>query len=146
MQFTSRKTIGGRAWLSIGLTSADQEKALVLWGNTSMGLLLHWWDANKQQSGRGSIGKSALQSLPVLDVTALTPQQLDEAARLFDAMSDLELLPFHQIDTDPVRQELDEKFARNVLGLPEAALAPGGPFELLRLKLAREPSIRGHKS
>ena len=57
MQFTPRKTIGGRAWLSIKLSSVDQEKALVLWANTSLGLLLHWWHGNKQQPGRGSIGK-----------------------------------------------------------------------------------------
>jgi hypothetical protein len=30
MQFTPRKTIGGRAWLSIRLSSVEQEKALVL--------------------------------------------------------------------------------------------------------------------
>ena len=53
MQFTPRKTIGGRAWLSISLSSVDQEKALVVWANTSLGLLLHWWHANKQQREGG---------------------------------------------------------------------------------------------
>ena len=86
MQFTPRKTIGGHAWLSIGLSSVDQEKALVLWANTSLGLLLHWWHANKQQPGRGRIGKSMLQTLPILDVTALEPRLLAEAVKLFDAM------------------------------------------------------------
>ena len=47
MQFTPRKTIGGRAWLSILLKSKDLEKALVLWANTSLGLLLRWWHSNK---------------------------------------------------------------------------------------------------
>jgi hypothetical protein len=40
MQFTPRKSIGGRAWLSISLETAEREKALVLWANTSLGLLL----------------------------------------------------------------------------------------------------------
>ena len=53
MQFTPRRTIGGRAWLSIRLSSVEQEKALVLWANTSLGMLLHWWHSNKQQSGKG---------------------------------------------------------------------------------------------
>jgi len=145
MQITPRRTIGGRAWLSIRLSSVEQEKALVLWANTSLGMLLHWWHANKQQSGRGSVGKTTLQSLPVLDVTALTPKQLAEAVKLFDGMSEQELLPLHEIDTDPVRKELDEKFARNVLGLSDSILAPGGPLEVLRMKLSREPSIRGYK-
>lgn len=51
MQFTPRKTIGGRAWLSIRLSSIEQEKALVLCANTSLGILLRWWHSNKQQSG-----------------------------------------------------------------------------------------------
>jgi hypothetical protein len=75
MQFTPRRTIGGRAWTSISLTSEDQEKALVLWGNTSLGLLVHWWIANRQQSGRGNITPNVLEILPVLDVTALTADQ-----------------------------------------------------------------------
>jgi hypothetical protein len=42
MQFTPTRTIGGRAWISIRLKTAEQEKALVLWANTSIGLLLHF--------------------------------------------------------------------------------------------------------
>ena len=145
MQFTSRKTIGGHAWLSIRLSSVDQEKALVLWANTSLGLLLHWWHANKQQSGRGRIGKSMLHTLPILDVTALEPKLLAEAVKLFDAMSGQPLSPLHELDSDPVRKALDEAFARNVLKLPESILASGGPLELLRMKLSKEPSIRGSK-
>lgn len=146
MQFTPRRTIGGRAWISIRLSSAEQEKALVLWANTSLGLLLHWYNANKQQSGRGSIGVSALQNFPILDVTALTPQQLGEAVRLFDTMGEMDLLPLHYLDSDAVRRELDEKFAQQVLGLPASVLALGGALELLRMKLAQEPSVRGHKN
>jgi hypothetical protein len=120
MQFTPKKTIGGTAWLSIRLSSVGQEKTLVLWANTTLGLLLRWWHSNKQQAGRGRIGKSALQTLPVLDVTALTPKQIKEAVRIFDAMSGQQLLPLHEIDKDPVRKELDEQFARTVLGLAES--------------------------
>lgn len=145
MQFTPRRTIGGRAWLSLSLSAVDQEKALVLWANTSLGLLLHWWYANKQQPGRGSMGKSALQDLPVLDVGALKPKQLANAVKVFDVMSKRPLLPLHEIDKDPVRREMDEKFALTVLDLPESIYKPGGPLELLRMKLSREPSIRGQK-
>jgi hypothetical protein len=145
MQFTPRKTIGGVAWLSIRLSSSEQEKALVLWANTSLGLLLRWWHSNKQQSGRGRIGKSTLKTLPVLDVTALNPNQICEAVKLFDAMCGQKLLPLHEIDKDPVRKELDNRFMKDVLGLERNILEPGGPLELLRMKLSQEPSIRGHK-
>jgi hypothetical protein len=145
MQFTPHRTIGGRAWQSIRLSSVEQEKALVLWANTSLGLLLRWWHSNKQQPGRGSISKLALETLPVLDVTALTPSQIDWAVRIFDAMNGQQLLPLHEIDKDPVRKELDEQFARNVLGLAESILSQDGPLEILRMKLGREPSVRGQK-
>jgi hypothetical protein len=145
MQFTPRKTIGGNAWLSIQLSSVEHEKALVLWGNSSLGLLLRWWHSNRQQSGRGRMGKTALYKLPILDVTALTPEQLDNAVKIFDEMCDKKLLPFHEIDKDPVRKELDERFAREVLGVDESILGEDRPLDILRKKLSREPSIRGTK-
>jgi hypothetical protein len=145
MQFTPRRSIGGRAWKSIQLANEEQEKALVLWANTSFGLLLHWWHANKQQAGRGNIGKAALHALPVLDVGSLDHEQLVNAVRIFDEMSKKELRPLHEIDFDPVRAELDTRFGRDVLGLDEAIVKKGGPLELLRMKLSKEPSIRGTK-
>ena len=145
MQFTPRRTIGGRAWISIKLSSVKQEKALVLWANTSMGLLLHWWHANKQQVGRGNIGKSALHRMPILDVAALDVMQLDAAAKLFDAVCGIPLSPLHEMDKDESRKNLDNEFALKVLGLPAKMVEAEGPLELLRMKMAREPSILGHK-
>ncbi|MCF7810882.1 SAM-dependent methyltransferase [bacterium] len=145
MQFTQRRTIGGRAWQTIKLANIEQEKILVLWANTSIGLLLRWWYSNKQQSGRGSISKSVLKALPVLDVTTLTSKQIKEAVKIFDYICNKELLPLHEIDKDPVRKELDELFMIRVLGLKESLFISDGPFELLRMKLSREPSIRGSK-
>jgi hypothetical protein len=145
MQFTPLKTIGGRAWQSIKLASVEQEKALVAWANTSLGMLLRWWHSNKQQAGRGNVGKTAMQSMPIMDVTALTPGQLRKAANLFDDICEKPLLPLHELVRDVVRRELDERFAREVLGWSESIIQPGGPLELLRMKLAQEPSIRGNK-
>lgn len=145
IQYTPRLAIGGRSWISIKMESNVQEKALTAWGNTSFGLLLHWWHANKQQSGRGSIGKTALQDLPVLDVPALPQNRLSIAARIFDEISDKPLRPANEIDQDPVRRELDERFGREVMDLPASLFGSGGAVELLRQKLAREPSIHGGK-
>ncbi len=145
MQFTERKTIGGRAWISIKLSTAELEKALVLWGNTTLGLLMYWWHASKQQAGRGSLAKSALQDLQALDVTALSADQLDRAVQIFDETCQLPLKPLHELDIDENRKTLDRRFYGEVLGLPDAMLADGGPLDILRQKLSREPSIRGSK-
>jgi hypothetical protein len=106
MQFTSRKTIGGHAWTSIKLESAEQEKALVLWANSSLGLLLHWWHANKQQAGRGRIGVSALTSLPVLDVPKLSKDALSKAVAIFDDMKHRELRPVNEIAHCTLRRKV----------------------------------------
>lgn len=146
MQFTPRESIGGVAWISVRLPSVEQEKALVLWGNTTLGLLLRWWHSNKQQAGRGRIGKSALQSLLVLDVSALTGKQLKVATKIFEDLKSEPLLPFHQLDVDPVRQTLDKRFATEILGLPQSLIEPDGPLDLTRKKLAQEPSIHGGRA
>lgn len=146
MQFTPRRTIGGRAWISILLATVEQEKALVAWANTTFGFLLHWYHANKQQSGRGNIGRTALQHLVVLDVTAMTPTQLKAAAGIFDDLKHKRLRPFNELDKDPVRQNVDNRFALEVLGLAASVVQPEGPLELTRTKLAQEPSIRGGKA
>jgi hypothetical protein len=86
-----------------------------------------------------------LHTLPVLDVTALKPKQVAEAVKLFDEISETSLLSIHEIDADTARGVLDTRFTRDVLGLPSSIFGPGGPLELLRMKLSREPSIRGNK-
>ena len=145
MQFTPVRTIGGHAWPSVRLKSEEQEKALVLRGNSTLGLLLHWWHANKQQAGRGRSGISLLETLPVLDVAALSAEALRKAAAIFDDLKGQPMLTVNEIDRDDVRAHLDERFYREVLGFPESLLASGGPLTLLRQKLAIEPSIAGSK-
>jgi hypothetical protein len=140
MQFTNKKTIGGRAWPSIKLATIEHEKALVLWGNSSLGILLHWWHANKQQAGRGSIGVSALASLPVLAVTKLSGEALSKMVAIFDDTKYKELQPVNEIARDAVRAEIDAGLA-----FPTQLVAPDGPLALLRQKLALEPSVTGSK-
>ena len=146
MQYTTRRTIGGRAWPSISLGTSDLEKALVVWGNTTIGLLVYWWRANKSLAGRGTIGVKGAKVLPILDVTKLSARQLASAVAIFDLMCRKELLPLNEIDRDPARRELDTAFARDVLGFEESVAAPGGPLDTLRMKLAREPSVHGGKT
>lgn len=121
------------------------EAAVALWGNTSLGLLLHWWQANKQQAGRGNIGKTALLSFVCLDPVLLSKEQLAASAELLKDRATVAMRPFNEIDLDAGRAELDRAFLGDILGLPESLFAPGGPLELLRLKLSVEPSIAGAK-
>lgn len=145
MQFTSGRTIGGRAWLSILLESVVLEKTLVLWSNTSLGLLLRWWHSSKQQSGRGILTKTMTKTLPVLNVSALNEKQLHAAELIFEDLYRRPLKPINELHEDTVRHELDARFITEVLELDAALLETDGPFDTLRRKLGEEPSVRGSK-
>ncbi len=142
---TERPCIGGRAWPSVIFEDRDHEHAFALWCNSTLGLLLHWWRANKTQSGRGTTTVTGIPNIPALDTRTLTAEQQVAAIEAFDAMQELRFLPFDQIDEDPARAELDRRLLVNVLGLPESLCAEGGPIDLLRRKLAQEPQIHGGK-
>lgn len=146
MQYTKRRTIGGRAWMSLRFASPEMEAAVALWGNTSLGLLLHWWQANKQQMGRGNIGKEALANFVMLDPSALTDEQLSKSAALLKDRADIAMRPFNEIDLDDERAELDRCFLIDILELPVELAAAGGALELLRTKLSFEPSVMGNKA
>ncbi|MGI9307331.1 MAG: hypothetical protein ACR2P5_08535 [Gammaproteobacteria bacterium] len=139
---TEKPTIGGIAWPNLIFKNSGQECAYALWGNSTLGLLLYWWWANKQQGGRGRISPAHLPTMPVLDLTALSSAQLAAARRGFNAIKTKEFLPFYRINEDSARAELDKIILMDVLGLPKTTL---DGVKTLREKLSREPSIRGGK-
>ena len=142
---TGRKCIGGRAWPSVILHNPEHEYAFSLWCNSTLGLLLHWWVSNKGQAGRGTTTVTGIPNIPTLDTRALSDAQHAEAKRQFDLLRNELFLPFDQIDEDPARAKLDRAILVKVLGLPESLVAPDGPIDLIRRKLAREPQIHGGK-
>ena len=142
---TERPCIGGRAWPSVIFENPGHEYAFALWSNSTLGLLMHWWTANKTQSGRGSTTVTGIPRIPTLDVRALSPEQHERARAAFEALRNERFLPFDQIDEDDARARLDRALLVDVLGLPESLCADGGPLETLRRKLAAEPQIHGGK-
>ena len=148
VSMTKADCIGGTAWPSTIFPKARRETwepAFAVWCNSTLGILLYWWQSNRQQSGRGRTTVTALPALPTLDLRALSDEQLAAAGRIFEDMKHCPMLPVNQIDEDPVRAELDRRLLTEVLGLPADLCAPDGPMDLLRRKLAAEPSIHGGK-
>jgi hypothetical protein len=143
--YTIDRSIGGRAWPSISFKNLTHEKPYVLWANCTLGLLCYWWRSNKAQTGRGSITITALPNLMIFDFSTLTDKQVETANKAFDDFKARDLRPFHEIDIDVVRHELDRVFFVDVLGLNPNLLSQDGAIVLLRRKLAHEPSIHGGK-
>ena len=142
---THQRCMGGRAWPSIVFASPEHEYAFSLWCNSTLGLLLHWWVSNKTQAGRGTSSVTGIPNIPTLDTRALSDAQHEEAKKQFTALVHERFLPFDQIDEDPARARLDRAILVDVLGLPQSLVSAGGPIDLIRRKLAREPQIHGGK-
>ena len=146
---TKVASIGGNAWPSIIFPEENRElweDVYTVWGNSTLGVLCHWWQAGRQQSGRGNITVTALPALPTLDLRRLSPAQLAAASQIFHDHKLLPMLPVNQIDEDENRAELDRRLLTEVLGLPaELCTGDDSPLALLRRKLAAEPSIHGGK-
>ena len=73
---TERPCIGGRAWPSVIFDDPAREYAFALWCNSTLGLLMHWWVANKTQSGRGTTTVTGIPNIPTFDVRTLTDEQV----------------------------------------------------------------------
>ena len=140
--FTDRRTIGGRAWPNVQFKEPACEIAYTLWGNSTPALLCYWWHSSRQQSGRGIMPISSIRTMPTLDVTALSPEQLAAAKSIFDDMRSRKFLPANQAYEDPARKGLDRRVLIEMLGMPESVLEP---LDLLRLKWCSEPSVHGGK-
>ena len=84
-----------------------------------------------------------LEDLPALDVRELDTWQLEAAEAIWRDLADREFESFHRCAVDPARIELDRRVVRDMLGLESDAEMT---IRRLRLLLASEPAIHGHKS
>ena len=135
-------SIGGRAWPNFRCDDRRWETPLVLWSNTTLGMMAFWWIGNRQQQGRASITISKLPSLTVLDPRELSAAQLDGADAIFEEFRNRELLPANEAWRDETRKALDRAVLVDLVGLPEDILEP---LALLRRQWCAEPSVHGGK-
>ena len=135
-------TLGGRNWPNARLDNEQYEKALALWMNSTPGLLGHWALSNHTQNGLGYLSLTQLKKLPVLDVTRLTEEQIEMAAQLFEETRGTPMLAANEAWRDPVRQEIDRRLLREILGFRTAVMRR---IEKLRNQWCLEPTVLGRK-
>jgi hypothetical protein len=124
--------LGNTWWALKADLTRDQEKALLLWLNSSAALLLYFGRRVVTRSAWMQMKQPAWQSMPVLDVRGLSSQQLTELASQYDMLSRRSLEPLAHLKDDPVRLQIDAAISR-VLGVPDV------PF--IRELLDREPGL-----
>ena len=137
---TPEPTLGGRAWPSFGLSEPRWESCIALWANSTLGLVSHWWEDSRQQSGRSMLTVSSLPSLMVLDPRSLSSIQHDRCDAIFNEMKDAKFRAAKDAATDPTRASLDQLLFVDVLGMSPKVLPV---LELLRKQWCSEPSVSG---
>jgi N-6 DNA methylase len=124
----------GNTWWSLksDSLSLDQEKALLLWLNSSLALLLYFGRRVVTRSAWMQMKQPAWASMPVLDVHALSSKQLASLKAYYDSLSLEELQPLAQLKADPIRCKIDAAIS-HALNIPDLAC--------IRELLEREPGL-----
>lgn len=145
MCVTPEKCLGGTAWPNVIPRDRRYEIPLLLWANSTLGLILFWWSGSRQQKGRARLTITKLPGLPVLDPRALTNSQVDHCERIFEEFKNKPFLPANEAYHDETRKALDRNLlfgSTSVLQLDEAAEEG---LALLREQWCAEPSVHGGK-
>lgn len=123
-------------WWSLALKAELQEpsfeKAMTLWFNSSIGLLLLLIYRLETEGAWVKLKKPLLQALPALDLQQLTSEQISLMASTYDRLCEQPLQPFPRMGSDPIRAEIDACIA-------EALYT--ADFSLIRNMLAKEPVV-----
>jgi hypothetical protein len=122
-------------WWPVRLRRENElaEKVLVLWLNSTLGLLTTIAHRIPTRGAWIQFKKPTIENLPVLDVTSLPKGQLRQLAGVYDAVANMGLSKFTNMANDPIRSDIDHAFAQ-VLNLP--------PLNDVRAELAEEPIIK----
>jgi len=135
--YTDGLVIGGNLWPSVCI-DAKYAKALVLWGNSALGVLCRWQLSGKQHLGRSLIGLSDTRLIPVPNFSKMAKSTLRDFDASFDKLCDVRLDTVMNMWKDPGRKSVDSAVL--------AALGARGleaELDKLRRALCREPTING---
>jgi hypothetical protein len=112
-----------------------QEKALLLWLNSTPALLMMLTRRVTTEGAWMQVKQPQWEAMPVLNVRALPAKSLNQLASAYDMLCGRELQALARLDADPVRECIDDALSA-ALGLPN--------MKTLRQLLAREPGLTGN--
>lgn len=137
---TDRPVLGVRSWITLKPKSpkAGDLETACLWFNSTLGFLIRLAHANRPYPGRSLITHSTISSLIALDVNSLTKKQRRQGKNSFRQIREMTLQPFHRMNVDTARQEIDITLCR-ILGLNPEDIAK------IRDMLVCEPLVNAGK-
>ena len=132
----SEARVLSNVWWPVRVEDVSGEKALVVWLNSSPGLLTILAQRTSTEGGWVAMKKADLEDLPVLDLRRLTSSQLQGLSDLFDETAEAEFRRLPGMAFCPARRSLDDGIAR-ILDLPDLGK--------LRDLLASEPVVSNRR-
>ena len=136
---TPMPVLGGRGWINLICDDPRHEVPIVLWMNTTLGLVSYWCAGNRTQKGRPTISVETLPEIAIYDVRCLTDAQLKKADRIFDEFSKRDMMSGNKAHRDDVRKDLDRAVLMDLLCQPQEVL---DALDMLREKWCAEPNVR----
>ncbi len=128
----SDRPVLSNVWWEVKTDSQAFDKAIALFLNSSVGILARLATRNTTRGGWVALKKVELEDMPVLDVRAISDEQLQALADLFDELADEEFERLPAMAECAARRRLDDGLSA-ILGLPDLAG--------LRQLLATEPVV-----
>ena len=139
--FTPERAVGGRGWPNYIVADGSIEKVILLWFNSTLGLMSYWWCGTRQQLGRTVVTISALPSLIAVDARQFAKADFDLWEDLFKRFEKEPFLPANEAFQDKNRIALDSALF-DLLGV-SPSVKEG--FDLIRRQWCNEPSVHGGK-
>ena len=136
---TPMPVLGGSGWINLLCDDLRHEVPIVLWMNTTLGLISYWCAGTRSQRGRPRISVETLPEIAIYDVRHLTDAQFKKAARIFDEFSKRDMMSANKAHRDDVRKDLDRAVLVDLLGQPSDVL---NSLDTLREKWCAEPTVR----
>lgn len=134
--YLKKKTLGSRVFPSFSVPT-KYEKALSIWGNSTLGILCFWIHSARQQMAKGNATRTSMKYMPVLDFSKLSTGQLNKLDDIFARYSQRGLLPINLLYKDKTRIAIDNEVL-SVLGVNDS-------IDMIRLKFCDEPYNRARR-
>jgi len=139
---TEKPALGGRSWPNF-ITNEKWEVPIVLWANSTLGLISSWWTGSRQQKGRSILTITLLPQLLTINPRDFSSEQLNLCEKIFSDFRDQHFLPANEAYQDKVRIALDHQILVTLLGLPDQVV---DQMSILREQWCSEPSVHGGKA
>lgn len=132
--FLEKPVLGNTWWTFLTDLTIEQKKALALWFNSSLGILMVYGNRVITEGPWVQMKKPAWETMPILDVRKLDPKQVSKLAAGYERLETQELQSISKLATDQTRAAIDDTLSV-ALGLPK--------LDNLREMLRFEPGLTG---